>query len=264
MYADDSVHLQDYPKLDNFEADSDLVSSMDRVRDICGCALFLRDRNNLRIRLPLSRITIIARDTGDLEEFSSVIMEEINVKSVEFLNNVEDFSDNRPVLNFQRLGSRVGPKMPELIRAAENGRWTFTPKESLKICGFELTEEEFTIQIKSKSRDVFPVEGHNILIKLDLEVTRELRCEGSARDLVRIIQQFRKDSNLDVADRIELLIRTDYPLLREAIEKYRTYIEEQTLANGLTLVSDSYFNCLFSTSDEIDKTPVKIGFNLIK
>jgi isoleucyl-tRNA synthetase len=264
MYADDSVHLQNYPKLDNFGVDSVLLDTMDRVRNICGCALFLRDRNNLRIRLPLNRITIIARNTDDLEEFSSIIMEEINVKSVEFLNNIEDFSNNRLVLNFQRLGNRVGAKIPELIRAAENNRWKITPDGTLMICGLELAGDEFSVQLRAKSKDVFPVEGHNILIKLDLEVTRELRCEGAARDLVRVIQQFRKDSNLDVSDRIELFIRTDYPLLRESIDKYRSYIEEQTLANSLALVSDSYFSCLFSTGDEIDKTPVKIGFNLIK
>jgi isoleucyl-tRNA synthetase len=190
-------------------------------------------------------------------------MDEINVKAVEFLNNVEDFSENRVILNFQRLGSRVGSKMPNLLKAAGNGDWKIIPGGLLKICGFELTEDEFSIQFRSKRDDVFPVVDHNILVKLDMELSEELRCEGVARDLVRVIQQFRKDSNLDVSSRIELFIRTDYPLLSSALEKYRAYIEEQTLATSLIPSRDSYFDCLFSTSSEIDGNPVKIGFNII-
>ncbi|MDR1494863.1 MAG: DUF5915 domain-containing protein [Rickettsiales bacterium] len=263
MYTGDSVHLQNYPRLENFVVDSALMVTMDRVRAICGCALSIRDRNNLRIRLPLTKITIIAEDTSDLDEFSAIIMDEINVKSIEFLNNIENFSENKIILNFQRLGDRVGSKMPDLLRAAENNDWKITSAGLLKICGFELITDEFSIQFRSKKKDVLPVVGHNILIKLDMELTDELRCEGAARDLVRVIQQFRKDSNLDVSARIELFIRTDYPLLIRALDKYRTYIEEQTLAKNMTISKDSYFDCLFSTSDEIDKNPVKIGFNIL-
>ncbi|MDR1426117.1 MAG: DUF5915 domain-containing protein [Rickettsiales bacterium] len=263
MHLGDSVHLQDYPNLENFEADGVLSETMDRVRDICSCALSIRDRNNLRIRLPLAKVTVIAEKTDDLEELSSIIMEEINVKSIEFLNNVKDFSNNRLVLNFQRLGARVDSKMPELIKAAENNRWEITPAGTLKICDFELTKDDFSTQLRSREANTFPVANRNILIKLDLRVTEELRCEGLARDLVRIIQQFRKDSNLNITDRIELFLRTGYAPLIKSLEIHRKYIEEQTLAKSLSIISDTQFNCLFSTSDEIDKNPIKIGFNLV-
>ncbi|MDR3078812.1 MAG: DUF5915 domain-containing protein [Rickettsiales bacterium] len=263
MHIGDSVHLQNYPELENFAEDDALVGTMDLVRAICGCALTIRDRNNLRIRLPLGRITIIAENTAGLEEFSSVLADEINVKAVEFLNNVGDFSESRVVLNFQHLGTRVGSKMPDLVRAVEANDWKMDRDGHLKIGGFELAGDEFSIQLRPKRDDVFPVAGYNTLVKLDLNISEELRCEGAARDLVRLVQQLRKDSNLDIAARIELFVRTGYPLLISSLEKHRCYIEEQTLARSLARVEDSYFDCLFSTSGEIDRNPVKIGFNVV-
>ncbi|GHU28101.1 hypothetical protein FACS1894152_5560 [Bacilli bacterium] len=264
MYSGDSVHLQNFPRLDNFEIDVGLIEKMDRVRAICGSALAVRDKNNLRVRLPLNKITIIAKDIDDLKEFADIIMDEINVKSIEFLDNIEDYSENKLVLNFQKIGDRFGSRMPELMKAATSNKWKITTDGLLNLCDAELASDEFSLQLKPKKKNVFNVNDYNILIMLDLEITEELRQEGSIRDLVRVVQQFRKDTNLNISDRIELFIKTDYPLLSGALKKYQTYLKEQTLTTNLVIMPDFNFNTEFSTTEEIDKHSIKIGFNVVK
>ncbi|MDR2778438.1 MAG: DUF5915 domain-containing protein [Rickettsiales bacterium] len=265
MYSKDSVHLQDFPKLTNFETDEDFLATMDAVRAICSCALYLRDRNNLRVRLPLNKITIISENTENLTEFSDIIADEINVKSVEFLNNVEDFAEDRLVLNFQKIGSVVGQKMPELVKAAKSNRWKIMDDGSLRICGFELAEDEFSRQPAPKRKDVFPVEGHSILIMLDLTVSEALKCEGAARDLVRMVQKLRKDASVNIAALIELSIKTDYELLLEAIAKHGDYIKEQILANDLTIIprEQSSDKSDFSFREDIEGHIIEINFSLL-
>jgi isoleucyl-tRNA synthetase len=266
MYAKDSVHLQDFPKLTNFEADKDSMAAMDMVRAVCSCALSVRDKNGLRVRLPLNRITVVARDIESLREFSAIIADEINVKSVEFLDNVEDFAENRLILNFQRIGSKVGPKMPELIGAAKSNRWKITENGLLRICDVELAEDEFSLQLIPRRKDIFLVENYNILIVLDLTVTEELKCEGAARDFVRLVQQLRKNAAVDIATVVELSIKTKYKLLLEAIAKHGNYIKEQILASVLTIIPDNCHSAMskFSFREEIEGNIVEINFNTVE
>ncbi|MDR2077541.1 MAG: DUF5915 domain-containing protein [Rickettsiales bacterium] len=265
MYAKDSVHLQNFPKLANFEADMDLVATMDTVRTICSCALAIRDKNNLRVRLPLNKITIVSEQADDFREFSSVIAEEINVKSVEFLDRVEDFAENKLVLNFQKIGSAIGSKMPDLIRAAQSGRWKITDSGSLRICDVELEKDEFSLQLVARKKNVFPVEGYNIVIMLDLAITEELKCEGAARDLVRLVQQLRKNAAVDIDAIIEISVKTSYELLLRAIAEHGNYIKEQILAKDLTIISDENYSTSgrFFFREEIEGNTVEISFNTV-
>ena len=98
-----SVHLQNFPNLDDFETDQKLVDKMDKVRAICSCALFVRDKNNLRVRLPLNKITIIGKNIEEIKEFSNIIIDEINVKNIEFIENIDDFSTKKLILDFKKI-----------------------------------------------------------------------------------------------------------------------------------------------------------------
>ncbi len=262
MYKKNSVHLQDFPKMDNFEADNSLIDVMDKVRAICSCALFVRDKNNLRVRLPLNSITIISDKTDEIREFSSIIADEINVKRVEFINNIEEYGEKKIVLNFQKLGTKIGAKMPNLMKAAKANKWKIKDGK-MEIDEFKLESDEYELKLESKTNNVFPVDNYDILIMLDLNITKELEYEGMARDLVRIIQQFRKDARLNIDDRINLVIKTNYDFLKNSIEQNKEYIKEQTLSVNFNIVND-LANCDFSFCEEIDKNTVQIGFSVMK
>jgi isoleucyl-tRNA synthetase len=260
MDKNNSVHLQNFPKMDNFSVDEVLLSAMDKVRAICSCALSIRDRNNLRVRLPLNKILIIGYNIKDIEEFSLIIKDEINVKTVEFIDNIEGYGEKKLALNFQKIGGKVGSKMPNLIKSSKTNGWNINENNELEIEGFKLEADEFSIKLESKRENVYVVDGYDILVMLDLVVTKELEYEGLARDLVRMIQQFRKDSELDVSDRIDLFVKTDHGFLIESIKQYEKYIKEQTLAVGLDITNN--LNCEFSFTDNLDDKTIQIGFNV--
>lgn len=261
-----SVHLQNFPEIKDFEVDRQLIDKMDKVRAICSCALFIRDKNNLRVRLPLNKITIVAADVDGIKEFSNIILDEINVKNVEFNKNISGFSSNKLVLDFKKIGPKVGGKMSEVIKAAKDGNWVLDG-DKLAICGFKLDEDEFKLSLEPNDKDIFVVDNYDILIKLDLKITEELEREGVVRDLVRIIQQFRKEADLNISDKINLKIYTDYNFLTESVEKFRNYISEQTLAKSLGILptdktGSSSSSNVFTFSEVLNDNKIIISFKV--
>ena len=257
----ESVHLKNFPIIENFTTDEDLINSMDMVRAICSCALFIRDKNNFRVRLPLNKITIISKNNDEIKNFSDIIVDEINVKNIEFLDDMDKYGENKLILNFPKIGSKIGSKMPSVIKAANSGKWKIKDNR-LFIDGFELADDEFKIVLQPKKENVFAVDGYNILIMLDLNVTKELEKEGMARDFVRKIQQFRKDVKLDVSDKIDLVVKTNYEFLKESITTFKEYIKEQTLSLDI-IISKDELNTNFSFCEEMDNNIVQIGFSKV-
>lgn len=262
MNTKNSVHLQDFPVVENFEVDKQLLDIMDKVRAICSCALYVRDKNNLRVRLPLNKITIISNDCSDIENFVDIISDEINVKNIDFDDKIEEYGEKKLILNFSKIGNKVGSKMPSVMKAASNSKWKIKD-EILEIDGFELNKDEYCISLESKKKNVFAVDGCDILIMLDLNITENLEKEGMARDLVRLIQQFRKDVKLDISDKINIVIKTNYEFLKDSINSFKDYINEQTLSIDLDIVKND-LNTEFSFCEEINNNIVQIGFSLIK
>ena len=261
-----SVHLQDFPEIKDFEIDKQLIDRMDKVRAICSCALFVRDKNNLRVRLPLNKMTVIAADVDGIKEFSSIILDEINVKTIEFNENINDFSLKKLILDFKKIGPKVGSRMSEVIKASKNGDWV-VEGDKLTICGFVLNEDEFKLSLEPKSEDLFVVDNYDILIQLDLKITEELEQEGIVRDLVRIVQQFRKEADLNISDKINLNIYTDYEFLTKSVEKFRDYISEQTLAKSLDIlpldrVDNSSNSNTFTFSEILNDNKIVMSFRV--
>lgn len=263
-----SVHLQDFPEIKDFEIDKQLIDKMDKVRAICSCALFVRDKNNLRVRLPLNKLTIISADVDGIKGFSNIILDEINVKNIEFNENIGDFSSNKLILDFKKIGPKVGDKMSEIVKASKNNDWVIED-DKLIICGFILNKDEFKLSLEPKDKNLFVVDNYDILIKLDLKITKELEQEGIVRDLVRIIQQFRKEADLDISDKINLNIYTNYDFLTESVEKFRSYISEQTLAKSLDVLSldkvvNNSISDTFTFSETLSDNKVVVNFKVIK
>lgn len=254
-----SVHLQDYPRITNFEEDKELIDSMDKVRAICSTALSIRDKHNIRVRLPLNKITVIGENLDNIKEFKDIILDEINVKGIEFEDNIKEKADFKLQLNFQKLGSFAGPKMPNILKALKSNEWSLV-ENKIKIADMELNEEYYSLNLVPKNQDNSAVVfGYNIVVELDMNITRDLELEGIVRDIVRAVQQSRKDANLYIADKIDLYLNTDDSDMIEAINKYSNYLKEQTLSDNL-FVNKNEDN-QFSFDLKVNGNDLKISFD---
>ncbi|MCO5318824.1 MAG: isoleucine--tRNA ligase [Microthrixaceae bacterium] len=230
-----SVHLRDWPDVHDWPHDRDLVESMDRIRDVCSAALSLREENRLRARLPLQRLTIAGSELGGLEGMLDLVRDEVNVKSVELSGELEAIG--RFVLrpDAKVLGPRLGAATQEVIRAAKSGEWTLTDGDVVEVAGQRLAPSEYELALQPREGAVAAaLPGNSVLVELDTEVTPELEAEGMARDVVRLVQQARKDAGLLVTDRIHCHISTTTEVA-DALDAHRKWVSEAVLATELTI-----------------------------
>jgi isoleucyl-tRNA synthetase len=229
-----SVHLADFPNLKKIIIDDELVRTMDQVLDICSNALFIRSTHDIRVRQPLSRLTIIGKNTESLKDFENLIKDEINVKEILYEQDVEQHANYKLSINFAHLGKRLPNKVKDIIIANKQHQWQFIDG-NLIIIGERLHKDEFSLVLEPKNITKNDKIGAKSLynnsgvILLDLDITDALHDEGVARDLIRHIQQARKDGGFAVDDRINLEI-TGNDKLKEIVAQYQSFIEEQTLS----------------------------------
>ncbi|MGO1289934.1 MAG: isoleucine--tRNA ligase [Brevibacterium linens] len=233
-----SVHLADYPDADVFPADADLVAAMDLTRDICSTASSVRKANQLRVRLPLSQLTV-ATDTDLSFDFTEIIADELNVRSVEVLDVAEaeaagfSLSQNL-VVNARAAGPRLGKQVQQVIRASKTGDWSVADGTVVS-GGIELVDGEYTLESVAESG----TEGMELaaldsgFLALDTRVTPELEAEGMARDAVRAIQGIRKQLDLDISDRIAVTVEAGSEAVA-ALEPHADLIAGETLTTSLT------------------------------
>ncbi len=224
-----SVHLADFPKLDEIKVENELVSVMDQVLDICSTALFIRSTENIRVRQPLATIKIITENSNKFQDFVDLIKDEINVKSISFSDDLSGNADQKLSINFPILGKRLPNKMKEIIAASKAGNWQFN-ENKMNISGEDLLPEEYSmILVPRANKGAKSLSSNQGMIWLDLEITPSLESEGTARDIIRLVQQARKDAEFDVSDRIELELKCDYDLSL-VIKAHEKLICDQTLS----------------------------------
>ena len=242
-----SVHLTDWPNAKNFPADNKLVSAMDQIRSASSVSNALRKAASLRNRLPLAKLTVVTNDSADLQQFSSLLAEELNVKSIELVELDETSGERFGVVkqltvNSRVAGPRLGAGVQHVIRGAKSGAWSLVDGKVV-VDGVELLEEEYELTLVAdlSSGDTTNLVGilpSGGFVILDGAVTPELEVEGAARDLIRLIQQARKDADLDVSDRIKLSIVGDESVLA-AIAIHEELIKGETLALELVTAAGS-------------------------
>ena len=238
-----SVHLENWPDASKLSYDADLVVAMDQVRTVSSVALSLRKTNGLRVRLPLSKLTVVTQGADKLKNFESIIAEELNVKQVELVELAVESTkafgvEKQLTVNSRALGPRLGKQVQEIIQAAKAGNWEIKGQGTF-VNGVELIEGEYEISLvaKDESSDekligILPGGGFVILNRV---VTDELAAEGLARDVVRAIQQARKDADLNVSDRIATELSAEASVL-EAIRAHEELVKNETLTLKLRLV----------------------------
>jgi isoleucyl-tRNA synthetase len=233
-----SVHLTDWPSASSLPSDPELVNAMDAVRSVCSTTLALRKTRGLRVRLPLSTLTVAAPDAGALEPFQDLIRSEVNVKRVVLDENVG--AHCRRVLSVvpRALGPRLGKDVQRVIKAVKAGDWSMASGAdgadgAVVAGGTALLEGEYELKLvptDPESSTALP--GEVGVVVLDTEVTAELAAEGLARDVIRAVQQARRDAGLDVSDRIRLVLDTDADV-QEAVEANRDLVTSETLTTEL-------------------------------
>jgi isoleucyl-tRNA synthetase len=237
-----SVHLADWPDASELPADDALVAAMDQVREVCSATSALRKAGSLRNRLPLATLTVVVDDPAALAGFEGIVADEVNVKQVRLLaaGSAQAASygvERRLTVNARAAGPRLGKDVQLAIKGSKSGDWSVADDGTVTSGGLALVEGEYTLDTVAGSADadtatgVLPGGG---FVVLDTAVTPELAAEGLARDLVRAVQQARRDAGLDVSDRIALTIAGS-AAVQEAARTHEQMVASETLATSYTL-----------------------------
>lgn len=256
-----SVHLQNFPDVSAIAEERQLVADMDRVRAICTAALGVREKENIRVRQPLGNLTVYGENIGSLNAYADIIADELNVKKVVFSSELGLIASRTLKVNFPVAGKRLGPKMKDVAAAAKAGDWRALSGGKAEAGGEPLEPGEFEIALlpKEGTTGAQALSTNDALVVLDLAITPELKAEGLARDVVRAIQQARKDANLNITDRIAVKLEAPEDI-RAAISANEHYVKEQVLAASLAFLPAG--SATHRAESEVEGTKVVIGFDV--
>ncbi len=241
----DSVHLADWPDSDLSAMDPQLEVEMLHAREVVSLGLAARTEAKLKVRQPLSRALVLLPDGVILSEaIVAEIADALNVKRLEMVASLEGLLDYSVVPNFRTLGPKLGPLAPrvkELLSNVDGGTVRNSIEKdgsfTIEIDGESIILDAEDIEIRAKSHEEFALaQGGRCAVALDTAINHELRLEGIARELVRALNDFRKASGLEIADRILIALDASEEVA-EAIEIHQSWIAGEVLATEFGLRS---------------------------
>jgi isoleucyl-tRNA synthetase len=246
-----SVHLTDWPVVDDWPSDDALAETMDLTRSVCSVALSLRKARQLRVRLPLASLTVAHSSASYLTEFADIIKDEVNVKDLVLSPEPASLGSLTLTVNPRALGPRLGKQVQDVIRAVKSGAWT-SSGDVVEAAGVTLEAGEYELKLTAADPgSTAALPGSDGLIALDTSVTPALAAEGVARDVVRVIQAARRDAGLEVSDRISLVVGCD-DAVADAVEAFASFVTAETLAVSLAVVP-------LGELDATDAAPQPVG-----
>ena len=224
-----SVHFSDWPDVSALPNDAGLVAAMDLVRDACSAALSVRKAHSRRVRLPLQTLTVASAGVEGLEPFLDILRDEVNVRDVVLTTDVASVASQELQVVPAILGPRLGGRTQQVIKAVKAGEWT-REGDGIAVAGETLTPGEFTLRmVTAPDTASATLQGGGGVVLLDVNVTDELEAEGLARDLIRAVQQARREAGLHVSDRIRLVLGAE-PVVRGRVEPHMGMVSAETLA----------------------------------
>jgi len=227
--AGESVHLADYPQSDNHLIDLRLERIMEQVRGIAEAARSVRAQRDLKLRYPLAKAFVVS-DTN-VSELGELLRSEINVKSVAFVDDLDAFLISKVKPNFSSLGPKFKERAEEVAAKIAATTPEKVTKLTVRVNNEEVTveEEDYTLEQSEKEGFAIGSSGDDFVV-LDIHQTPDLLAEGFARELVRRIQEMRKDLDLEMDEQIVTSIGADEEHLRDWLE----YIRVETRSRHLT------------------------------
>ncbi|WP_405209141.1 isoleucine--tRNA ligase [Aquimarina sp. LLG6339-5] len=243
----ESVHLSHFPEYDSSYVDKALEHKMQKAQSVCSLVLSLRQKEKIKVRQPLQRIMIPVlneADKAEINDIASLIKSEVNVKEIELLDDASGILVKQIKPNFKNLGPRFGKDMKLIANKIQS-----FDQESIKILeqtgsfDIEINDKIITLgtdDVEISSQDIegwLVANSGSLTVALDITITPELRKEGIARELVNRIQNIRKDSGLEVTDRIEVVIKENKSI-QEAVATNEAYIKNETLTDTIEFATD--------------------------
>ncbi|MCU6478868.1 class I tRNA ligase family protein, partial [Arthrobacter sp. A2-55] len=239
-----SVHLSDWPNAGLFVPNAVLVDQMDQLQQICSTGSSLRKAAKLRVRLPLSELTVVAPNAALLNDGGAIVADELNIRKVRFVDaadaSPEEFGiSQKLVVNARAAGPRLGKNVQQAIKGSKSGDWSVTDGV-VTAGGLVLEPAEYTLEtVVEDAHDggatAVAMLPHGGFVVLNTAVTAELEAEGTARDMVRSIQQARKDADLHVSDRIRTIVQAPQDVV-DALHANMDLVKKETLTLDLELV----------------------------
>jgi len=244
--TNESIHLTDFPVVNSENINVSLEEQINKARTLTSLALSLRKKEQIRVRQPLQKMIIPVKNSSERKQIESITKQlkgEINIKTIEFLDDANSLLVKEVKPNFRVLGPRFGRDMKaivdiiqaltdeQVIELEENG----TLKVELNKKNIIL--EQSDVEICFKDIEGWQIaQGNGMTVALDMTLTPELIREGIARELINRIQNFRKDSGLEVTDKIDVFLKKE-PKLEAAFLENKSYILSETLTENLTFES---------------------------
>ncbi len=241
----ESVHLADFPIYDESFIDTALERKMENAQTITSLVLSLRAKEKIKVRQPLQKIMIPVLDAtqkDEIEAVSDLIKHEVNVKEIELLDDASGILVKQIKPNFKTLGPKFGRDMKAISNAIQN----FSQDDIIKIekdgnLSIKIGEKSIHLDITDVAVSSKDIEGwlvanaNGLTVALDVTISEDLRKEGVARELVNRIQNLRKDSGLEVTDKIKLTV-LNFENLQASVAENKTYIMSETLTSEMVFV----------------------------
>lgn len=238
-----SVHLSNFPKVNQEDINPALETEMDRVLQVVELARSARNMTNIKTKQPLSRLTVVGAkdDTELLRKYEYIIQDEINVKNVQLQDQAGDSVQYELKLNFPT----AGPKLGKLVGLVQKHLQSLGHEEASRVV------EQGYLEFESPTGEKVSVEKDDLIVHqkthqglemalnttfsvfLDTTITEDLRKEGKARELIRAVQQYRKELNLPVEQRVHLVLNVD-DLMKEVVDRFEDLLQSSLLIKSLT------------------------------
>ena len=267
-HADSSVHLASFPVADEKLVNGDLEEMMSLAQKLSSMVLALRRKVNIKVRQPLMKAMVPVLDANmaaHIEAARALVMSEVNVKQIELIEQTAGVITKRIKPNFKTLGPRYGKYMKQiaaLVATFDQQRIAeieTSEKLVLEVAGeqLEVTREDFEITSEDMPGWLVASEG-KLTVALDITVTDELRREGVARELINRIQNLRKDSGLEVTDKIAVEVEA-LDELSDSLAIFGDYVAQQVLAVEIKVVAEPAGE--FVATTDLDEKPLRIALS---
>jgi len=263
----ESVHLSNFPNYSSDIIDNNLENKINQVRNICSLALSIRKKEKIKVRQPLNKIIIPVKneiEKNEIDDAKSQILSEVNVKSIEFLDNKNSLLIKELKPNFKLLGPKYGKIINDVAKKIKSlSNIEIEKLETASSLNIKVNETEVSISLEDVEINYKDIEGLSVAsgngqtIALDLSLNEQLINEGIAREIVNRVQNIRKNEGLEVTDKIEITIK-NCDNLEKAIYDNLDYVIGETLAIKL------YFSENLDAGDIIEFDNIKTRINIKK